>query len=95
MRNSLYSRLKPEVVLALQNEATIFPNITNKIVDELNEKYWMGDLTLDTVLSLASIDEIREVAGVRRYSDFPFTSVMSNLLTEVSPLGGWVTASEK
>jgi hypothetical protein len=88
MRNSLYSRLKPEVVLALQNEATIFPNITNKIVDELNEKYWMGDLTLDTVLSLASINEIREVAGVRRYSDFPFTSVMSNLLTEVSPLGG-------
>jgi len=87
MRNSLYSRLKPEVVLALQNEASIFPNITNKIVDELNEKYWMGDLTLDTVLSLASINEIREVAGVSRYSDFPFTSVMSNLLTEGSPFG--------
>ena len=82
MKPPLYSRLKPEVVLALQNEAVLYPNTVAKTVKELEEKYWMGNLTLDIVLHLGGIEAIRTVAGVKNYTEFPFVSVLDNLLTE-------------
>jgi hypothetical protein len=88
MKN-LYSRLKPEVVLALQNEAVLYPNIVAKTVNELEKKYFMYYLTLETVLYLGGIEAIRTVAGVKNYTEFHFTSVLGmldNLLIETNPL---------
>jgi hypothetical protein len=85
MKN-LYSRLKPEVVLALQNEAVFYPNTVAKAVKELEEKYFMDRLTLETVLNLAGIEAIRTVAGVKNYTEFPFRAVLDNLLIETNPL---------
>jgi hypothetical protein len=85
MKN-LYSRLKPEVVLALQNEAVFYPNIIAKTVKELEEKYFMYHLTLETVLNLGGIEAIRTVAGVKYYTEFPFITILDNLLIETNPL---------
>ena len=85
MKN-LYSRLKPEVVLALQNEAVLYPNIVAKTIRELEEKYFMYYLTLEAVLYLGGIEAIRTVAGVKYYTKFPFIAVLDNLLTETNPL---------
>jgi len=85
MKN-LYSRLKPEVVLALQNEAVLYPYTVAKAVKELEEKYFMDRLTLETVLNLGGIEAIRTVAGVKNYTEFPFRAVLDNLLTETNPL---------
>ena len=85
MKN-LYSRLKPEVVLALQNEAVLYPNIVAKTIKELEEKYFMYYLTLEAVLYLGGIEAIRTVAGVKYYTEFPFIAVLDNLLTETDPL---------
>jgi len=85
MKN-LYSRLKPEVVLALQNEAVLYPYTVAKTVNELEEKYFMFHLTLEAVLHLAGIEAIRNVAGVKNYTEFPFIAVLDNLLTETNPL---------
>ena len=85
MKN-LYSRLKPEVVLALQNEAVLYPYTVAKTVKELEEKYFMHRLTLDAVLHLAGIEAIRTVAGVKNYTEFPSITVLDNLLTETNPL---------
>jgi hypothetical protein len=85
MKN-LYSRLKPEVALALQNEAVFYPNTVAKTVNELEEKYFMYHLTLEAVLHLAGIEAIRTVAGVKNYTEFPFIAVLDNLLTETNPL---------
>jgi len=85
MKN-LYSRLKPEVVLALQNEAVLYPYTVAKTVNELEEKYFMFHLTLDAVLHLAGIEAIRTVAGVKNYTEFPFIAVLDNLLKETNPL---------
>jgi hypothetical protein len=85
MKN-LYSRLKPEVALALQNEAVLYPYTVAKTVNELEEKYFMDRLTLETVLNLGGIEAIRTVAGVKNYTEFPFITVLDNLLTETNPL---------
>jgi hypothetical protein len=85
MKN-LYSRLKPEVVLALQNEAVLYPYAVAKTVNELEEKYFMDRLTLETVLNLGGIEAIRTVAGVKYYTEFPFMTVLDNLLIETNPL---------
>ena len=85
MKN-LYSRLKPEVVLALQNEAVLYPNIVAKTIRELEEKYFMYYLTLEAVLYLGGIEAIRTVAGVKYYTEFPFIAVLDNLLTETNTL---------
>jgi hypothetical protein len=85
MKN-LYSRLKPEVVLALQNEAVLYPNTVAKTVKELEEKYFMYHLTLEAVLHLGGIEAIRTVAGVKYYTEFPFMTVLDNLLIETNPL---------
>jgi hypothetical protein len=84
MKN-LYSRLKPEVALALQNEAVLYPYTVAKTVNELEEKYFMYHLTLETVLHLAGIEAIRTVAGVKYYTEFSL-AVLDNLLTETNPL---------
>ena len=85
MKN-LYSRLKPEVVLALQNEAVLYPYTVAKTVNELEEKYFMFHLTLEAVLHSAGIEAIRTVAGVKNYTEFPSITVLDNLLTETNPL---------
>ena len=84
MKN-LYSRLKPEVALALQNEAVLYPYTVAKTVNELEEKYFMDRLTLETVLNLGGIEAIRTVAGVKYYTEFSL-AVLDNLLTETNPL---------
>ena len=85
MKN-LYSRLKPEVVYALHKKAVYYPNTVAKTVKELEEKYFMYHLTLETVLYLGGIKAIRTVAGVENYTEFPFITVLDNLLIETNPL---------
>jgi hypothetical protein len=74
------------VALALQNEAVLYPYTVAKTVDELEEKYFMCHLTLETILNLGGIEAIRTVAGVKYYTEFPFIAVLDNLLTETNPL---------
>jgi hypothetical protein len=52
---TLSERFKPEVKELFQAESDRFPSILKMVMQELDSKYWVSDLTLGCVATIASI----------------------------------------
>ena len=52
MRKTLWQRLDPQIKQQLENNEAVYPQVVNKITDELKDKKFWSDLTLNTVNDL-------------------------------------------
>ena len=67
---SLYERLTPEALAAIEKETNRYPSTWKSINEGLKQNYWVIDLTLGTVTTMASCEELRTAAGVDSYFEF-------------------------
>ena len=57
MRKTLWQRLDPHIKHRLENNEAVYPQVVNKITDELKDKKFWSDLTLNTVNDLITFSD--------------------------------------
>ena len=80
---NLYDRLKPEVITLIENQKSAYPNTYQSIIDNLKEKYFFMDLTLNQIHQIINIEGIREIMKTERYEEGFLLIYLHNLLTSI------------
>ena len=65
---TLSERIKPEVKEIFEVESNRFPSILRGVIEELDSRYWVSDLTLGCVSTIASISGLQDYLKVK-YQD--------------------------
>jgi hypothetical protein len=65
---TLSERIKPEVKEIFEAESNRFPSILRGVIEELDSRYWVSDLTLGCVSTIASISGLQDYLKVK-YQD--------------------------
>lgn len=66
---NLYDRLKPEVLLLIEEEAKSYPYAMDSVVETLRSRYYLGELTLNFINLLVAVNGIPSIMGVVDYRD--------------------------
>lgn len=62
MRNSIYQSLSDIDKEKIQNNMKLYPHITTRVYSDLNYNYYVGDITISTLIDLSSILEIYDIS---------------------------------
>ena len=65
---TLSERIKPEIKEIFEAESNRFPSILRGVIEELDSNYWVSNLTLGCVSTIASISGLKDYLKVR-YQD--------------------------
>jgi hypothetical protein len=70
MRKTLYDRLKPEAVSAINKYKEKYPAITDKMEADLMGTAYLFDLKYDTICTLVGVDKLPEAFGIKYFDMF-------------------------
>lgn len=57
---TLFERLKPAMIIAIENESKLYPNIMASLRGELEKKYFFNDMSVANAYRLTELTEKRE-----------------------------------
>jgi hypothetical protein len=78
---TLSERIKPEVKEIFEAESNRFPSILKSVIRELDTKYWISDLTLGCVSTIASISGLYTHLKVK-YQDMYLHDTLNSMFEE-------------
>jgi hypothetical protein len=65
---TLFERLKPELILAMNAEAELYPNIMKSLKTELEKHYFFNDMTIANAYRLTDLTKHRRF-GITELND--------------------------
>jgi hypothetical protein len=78
---TLSERIKPEVKEIFEAESNRFPSILRGVMEELDSKYWVSDLTLGCVSTIASVLGLQNYLKVK-YQDMYMIGNLNSMFEE-------------
>ena len=78
---TLSERIKPEVKGIFEAESNRFPSILRSVMEELDSKCWVSDLTLGCVSTIASVSGLQDHLKVK-YQDMYMLENLNSMFEE-------------